>query len=250
MKKASLQLITAIFSVTVTASVSFSGSMGATTDELGLSQGLYLGGSLGYDYAKIHHQFSFDFMTSHGPSTQVGYDNLAADGFVGGGLIGYGKQWGNRFYLGVELLANGSTASATNQTIYNHTHEALYDGDGYSNNISIKNNIGISLLPGVQVNNATLAYGRLGYSQARITGSEGVIFYSEPLGLPQTTTPHQVSFSPNGFSYGLGIETALIKHFSVRGELIHTDYQSVTTSLHNKMSVSDNQAALSFLYHF
>ncbi len=250
MKKKYIQLCATIFSVISTASVSFSGSLSATPDDSGLSQGLYLGGSVGYDYAKIHHQFLFNFTTSHGHSTQVGYDHLVADGFVGGGFIGYGKKLSNNFYLGIELLANGSTASATNQTIYNHSHEELYDGDGYSNNISIKNNIGISFLPGVQVNSATLVYGRLGYSQARITGNEGVIFYSEPLGLPQTITPYEVSFSPNGFSYGLGIETALIKHFSVRGELIHTDYQSFTTSLNNKISVSDNQAALSFLYHF
>ena len=57
MKKTYIQLITTIFSVTFTASVSFSGSLGATPDELGLSQGLHLGGSLGYDYAKIHNQF-------------------------------------------------------------------------------------------------------------------------------------------------------------------------------------------------
>ncbi len=248
MKKTSIQFLTIILFLMFTASVSFSGSLSTILGKL--SQDLYLGGALGYDYAKINDQFLFDFTTSHGPSTQVGYDYLAAGGFFGGGFIGYGKKWGNHLYLGVELLANGSSASVTNQTIYNHTHEELFDGDGYSNTISIKNNVGISLLPGVEVNNTTLVYGRLGYSKARITGTEGVVFYSEPSGLPQKTTQYTLSYSPNGFSYGLGIETAPIKHFSLRVELIHTDYQFFTTSLDNRISVSDNQAALSFLYHF
>ena len=100
------------------------------------------------------------------------------------------------------------------------------------------------------ISHTVLFYGRLGYSQAHINGNESVVFYSEPLGLPQTITPYAINASPNGFSYGLGIEFALMQHVSVRGEFIHSDYQSITTRLNNQIAVSDNQAMIGLLYHF
>lgn len=216
-----------------------------------LSQGAYVGGELGYDYATINDHFTFPFTTSHGPSELEGHTHFSAAGFVGGGFIGYGVQLKKNFYLGAEFLANGSTLSTYNQTIYNHFHDAgKYDGDGYDHTLSIKNNIGISLLPGIHLNQNVLFYGRLGYSSAHVTGTEGVIFYSEPLNLPQSTTSYSFSVSPNGFSYGLGIEAALVRHFSFRGEFIRTDYQSFKTRLNNQISVSNNQVMLGLLYHF
>ena len=216
-----------------------------------LSHGTYVGGQIGYDYAPIYNNFLFQYTTSHGPSTLGGYSHSAASGVVGGGSIGYGRMFKNYLYLGAELFANISTASTNNQAIYDHFHETgRYDGDGYHNTISVKNNTGISLLPGIQVNQNVLFYGRLGFSKSHIGGNERVIFYSEPLGVPTSTTPHSISFSPNGFNYGLGFETALVKHISVRGEFIRTEYQSFTSQLNNKISVSTNQAMIGLLYHF
>ena len=189
-----------------------------------LSHGAYVGGELGYDYSKLYENVLFPFTTSHGPSTLTGYMHSAATGFVGGGFIGYGQTFTNHLYLGIELIANGSTASTNDQMVYDHFHDiGLYDGDGYRSTLSIKNNLGISILPGIKINQKALFYGRLGYSQAHISGKESIIFFSEPLGLPQSITPYALSSSPNGFSYGLGIETALLNHLSFRGEFIHTD---------------------------
>ena len=217
-----------------------------------LSHGAYVGGELGYDYSKITYEnFLFKFPTSHGPSTLSGDAHFAATGFVGGGFVGYGQSLPNHLYLGAELFANGVTSSTSNEAVYDHFHAiGRYDGNGYNNTVSVKNNVGISILPGIQIHQNVLFYGRLGYSQAHISGNENIVFYSEPLGLPESRIPHPFSSSPNGFHYGLGIETALVKQFSLRAELNHTDYQSFKTRLNNAMTVSTNQAMLSLLYHF
>lgn len=223
----------------------------ATSESLALHQGLYIGGELGYDNATMDYHFLFPFTTSHGPSTLDGNNHSAATGFVGGGFLGYVLMLTNHLSLGVELLANGSTASTTTQTVYDHYHDiGLYDGDGYSSRIAIKNNVGVSLLPGILVSHTALVYGRLGYSQAHMSGHESIIFYSEPLGLSQSTTPYTINASPNGFSYGAGIELAVAPRVSIRGEFVHTDYQSIKTQLNNQISMSDNQAMAGLIYHF
>lgn len=246
-----LAIITTFFSSIVILPTSWAIPVVTAADAPALSQGFYLGGELGYDYAKIYENFSFPFTTSHGPSQLDGYAHSAATGFVGGGLIGYGKMLTNKLYLGTEILANGSQASTKNQATYSHFHDTgLYDHDGYSNVISFKNNVGISFLPGFQANKNNLFYGRLGYSLAHVSSTENVIFYGQPFNLPLTTTPYTNSYSPSGFSYGLGFETAFINQLSVRGEFIHTDYRSFTTLLGNQISIADNQAMIGLLYHF
>ena len=252
MKKKLQRLVFCCFSTFCFVSPSFAELAKLQSDCVVLSHGAYVGGELGYDYSKITEEnFLFKFPTSHGPSTLSGYAHSAATGFVGGGFVGYGQSLTNHLYLGVELFANGVTSSTDNQAVYDHFHDVgRYDVNGYSNTVSIKNNVGISVLPGIQIHQNALFYGRLGYSQAHIGGKENIIFYSEPLGLPESITPYKISSSPNGFHYGLGIEAALVKQLSLRAELIHTDYQSFITRLNNSIAVSTNQAMLSLLYHF
>jgi len=213
--------------------------------------GVYVGGEIGYDYAKVYNNYEYSFTTSHGPSVTTGFNHLAATGFVGGGFIGYRQTVHDIFYWGVEILGNGSTASGVSESVYTHSHASgAYDSNGYNSAISIKNNFGASFLPGIKLNKSASLYGRIGYSQAHIKGNDTLIFYSEPLGVPQSRTPHTFSSSPNGLSYGLGFEAAVTHTLGVRADVIHTDYQSFKTSLSNRISVSDNQAMIGFIYHF
>ena len=55
-----------------------------------------------------------------------------------------------------------------------------------------------------------------------------------------------------GFAYGLGIEQAVYKSWSLRAEYIRTDYSDFNTNLNaigSVLSASDNRYMLGIIYH-
>ncbi|ETO93932.1 outer membrane protein [Legionella oakridgensis] len=71
--------------------------------------GLYLGPSIGYEFNPIEYQ-----VISPPASDSISRRTYNAQGLVGGGVIGLGKQF-NRIYLGIEVrgLVSGAEASET-----------------------------------------------------------------------------------------------------------------------------------------
>ena len=68
---------------------------------------------------------------------------------LGGSFLGYGEYF-NKFYntyLGIEIFGNG-TAASTSYTLST-------PNNSYASDIKIKNNFGISLLPGVKLSGQT-----------------------------------------------------------------------------------------------
>lgn len=211
-----------------------------------LYDGLYVGGQVGFDFAFIKSNFA-------GVADTIGdffVDNhsKAVTGFIGGGFVGYGRTFDNLLYLGVEFFGNGANATETDNSavIAGDTGDIL----GFTESVSVKGNYGISFLPGIKLNDSTLAYARLGYHWGRVSVDESVIFSDTPTGLPRTVIPFNYSSTRGGFNYGLGIETAIVRNFSVRGEVNHTDYRSFNTNIGTNIKVLDNQAMVGLIYHF
>jgi opacity protein-like surface antigen len=112
---------------------------------------------------------------------------------------------------------------------------------------------GISVLPGIKVNDSTLTYIRLGYNQAKIRGQSAFGYSSTTNAtgaILVTTTNANKNQWQGGFNYGLGIETAVYPNVSVRREYSHTGYNSFSDANGTSYSPSDNQMMVSLIYHF
>jgi len=212
-----------------------------------IKDGFYLGGQVGYDSYRIRANPSYsvddDVSISSNPA-------LNATGFVGGVYAGYGQYFNDIYYLGAEVFLNGSGAS-TNMTTT--ATDATDDSVSSYTKVSVGTSYGISLLPGVKLNDAALLYVRLGYNEARIKGQQTVTVTEVGVGtgsFGMTRTNWR-----GGFNYGLGMEVAFYQNWSVRGEYTHTNYgsfnsNSTVNGISTSYSSSDNQAMLGLSYHF
>ncbi len=99
---------------------------------------------------------------------------------------------------------------------------------------------GVSLLPGIKLNDQSLLYGRIGYVRTYLKSVEkGVISGSA------TDTDWE-----NGADLGIGLETLLMGNFSLRAEYNHIFYNAFTTPLSTRISPANNQFVLGLIYHF
>jgi outer membrane immunogenic protein len=203
-----------------------------------IRDGFYLGLQAGYDSYRIR-------AGTTAVSGGVSYTNnpvLNASGFVGGGYLGYGQYFNDVYYLGAEIFVNGSNANSASTA--SQTSIAGVTNSVYSK-VSVGTSYGISLLPGVKVNDASLLYVRLGYNRAHIKGQSQVVSNNVTL-LDSSTSSWR-----SGFNYGLGMEMAFYQNWSVRGEFTHTNYSSFSSSVTNTTySPSDNQFMVGLSYHF
>ena len=210
-----------------------------------IKDGFYLGAQLGYDSYRVRNNVSASTTTETFNSNPA----LNSIGWVGGLFGGYGQYFNEMYYLAGELFVNTSGASATTTTNHTYTTTGL---DSLYTKVTVGTSWGVSLLPGVKLNDASLLYVRLGYNQANIKGQGSATFNGMNVG----------SFSKSswrgGFNYGLGIESTFYPIWSVRTEYSHTNYGSFSNSAtvaglgsaSANYSPSDNQFMVGLNYHF
>lgn len=284
MKKPQISLITAgVLAATLLASTTtlaaathksnYKGEAMPCPVELVLKDGLYVGLQAGYDSYRVATQYSDDqtywydnrvenpeFNLIDGPIADplfgVNLDpRLNATGAVGGGFIGYGKYFDglNGAYLGIEIYGNWSGAETDYELSVIYPDSQPEGLDNYTANIQVQSNYGVSLLPGIKLNNATLLYVRLGYNWANIKVKETVgtdLYASVPNDtLSNTVTSTSDSDTVGGFNYGLGVESTFYDNWSIRAEYSHTDFDSFTSDYNNKYEPADNQFMLGLIYH-
>lgn len=229
--------------------------------ELILKDGLYVGLQAGYDSYRVVDQigqydnFWFDNQL---PSPLFGMRNdprLNSTGAVGGGFIGFGKYFENFYntYLALEVFGNWSGAYTDWENYIAYQGTAPIGYDIYKSSFQVNSNYGVSVLPGIKLNNATLFYIRLGYNWANVKATEDI-------GTNLAVTPVPASFigswtstsnseTVGGFNYGLGIESTFYDNWSLRAEYAHTDFNSFTTHYNNEFTAADNQFMLGLIYH-
>jgi opacity protein-like surface antigen len=217
--------------------------------ELVLRDGLYIGLQAGYDAYRLATDFDSSVLAAPivGDLGVVTADpRLAANGAVGGLFIGYGKYFPEFYntYLGLEIFGNW-TAASTDFEVTPITAAGLVDF--LHTDVNVKNNYGISVLPGVKLNNATLFYVRLGYNWARFDYDET---FTTGLGtVAPVTATSDANSTKGGFQYGVGIESTFMDGWSVRAEYNHTGFGKLSTDFDTEVAPSDNQFMLGLIYH-
>lgn len=202
--------------------------------EVFLKDGFYLGIGLGYDAYKIRQSTS----VSLPGRTATANPPLSAKGWNGSIFAGYG-QYFDYFYIAGEILALGPDTQTTwgsGSTVAGQ----------HNNKVNVHATYGISLLPGVRLNNTSLFYVRLGYLRTDFSNNQSGT-------IPSTGATYSSSNSEwkNGFNYGLGIETLVYDNVSVRGEYTYTQYgSSFGSNSITSYKPSNNQFVLGVLYHF
>jgi len=189
-----------------------------------LRDGLYVGVQGGYDSYRVREDFGLSaFGASVDPS-------ISASGGVGGLFLGYGMDLSDMFYLGAEVFGNYSGAESD--------FKATFSGLGtLHSKTEARGAWGVSILPGLRLNPALLAYVRLGYNWSSLkVEASGSGFSSS-----KTNTS-------GGFNYGFGMESLIVDNWSVRAEFSHTDYSSSSSNfVHFKPA--DNQFMAGIVYH-
>jgi opacity protein-like surface antigen len=209
-----------------------------------LDDGFYAGIQANYDSARITESLS------SGP-TSFYNTKLAANGFSGGAYLGDGRYFNDIYYLGAEVFGNLSSNFQTS----NNTSPSNTDTLGQtSSQVTMGNSYGLSLIPGISVNEHSLLYIRLGYKWANFK-------YNAVLtNMDTTTSTLNSSKISGGFNAGVGIETLVYGMWSIRGEYTYTNFGSLNFSIPNtsiptspfnaNLSPSDNQFSLGLTCHF
>jgi opacity protein-like surface antigen len=219
-----------------------------------LRDGFYLGAQVGYDAYRVRASSTVNFPAGVGGATAgANYSAnpvIASNGFAGGIFGGYGMYWNNWYYLGAEVFFDGSAASQAQNVSTTVNGVAASVTRSVYEKVSTGASWGISVLPGLKVNDSTLTYVRLGYNQAKLKGQSTYTVSSTAAGTTGATASASKNTWQGGFNYGLGIETAVYPLVSVRSEYSHTGYNSFSDSNGTKYSASDNQLMVSLIYHF
>lgn len=194
--------------------------------------GFYVGAQGGYDSYRIKQK-----ITGIGTFSAIG----SVTGWMGGLFAGYGRYI-NNFYLGGELLGNYDGAS--NKTLSANDNA----GDVVSQKIKVNATWGASLIPGLRINDTSLAYLRLGYDWSNFKVTD-----AGTSALADASFSFSKSVTKGGWDLGVGMETLICGNFSIRGEYNHVWYKSFSANTivtSQEFKPSDNQFAVGALYHF
>lgn len=191
------------------AALSVAGVASASVPGANKFTGFYLGADLGYGTGDADAKIN---------TTKL---ELGAKGVRGGLHVGYGKQFDNRFYLGLE--ANGYLSGMK---------DSFTSG---SNKIELKRNwgVGASLRPGIVFDNA-LAYAIVGFDYANLQAK----------GTDSSGTPFDNKKKRFGFVPGLGVELMATDHVKVGVEATHTFYKKIKDDL--KLQATEFVARVSY----
>lgn len=127
-------------------------------------------------------------------------------------FAGYGGLMNQSFYLAGELGATLGTGSLSD-----------------NNQLKTSYSYGASIMPGVMINDSTLAFGRVGVLKSEFTSSGGT--------------------SRSGGQFGAGLQTSLTQNVDIRGEYDFVAYESERT---NGVSIAprSDQFNVSLVYNF
>lgn len=180
-------------------------------------------------------------------SNRYNAESLGAWGVDGTAFIGYGGSFNNQWYLGLEIFGDITSLEHKSRNRLSESF-ASYDPDGTGTVISagtssatpVRFNIkkqwglGVDLRPGYMLTDATVLYGIIGYEYSRwkMDGYVDGINGDNVFGF--TTSSRNFSNkdkNENGFRLGLGMGTNITRNVQLRGDYVHTWYQSFNRSV-------------------
>ncbi|KTC94721.1 outer membrane protein [Legionella erythra] len=205
------------------------GTMNAALDsDHHYSKEVYLGANLSGDYSKYNIKLT-DIRLSTGLVNRFGQTHLTDLALAGGVFAGFGIHFPSPFYLGIEGFLNFSDNDAKAE-IFDDNPVNLEGLTFASFNVRNKRHAGIAVLPGIEINNRTLAYARAGY----VNGAFKISGEGRALLATGVVTTFNNEHDLNGFQTGLGLNTTLTKNLRLRAEWVINIYQSFTDPVINR----------------
>lgn len=236
----------------------------------GLHDGFYLGIAGGADNYKAYTGMSIAPVFATGDTvTQNFSKSIFSSGGAAGGFLGYGRYFEgfHNTYLGLEIFGNYSWASKNDyekfsnvvgvHDIPDHITGTYYTMQTVNTHIRAKSNFGVSLLPGVKLNNRFLLYLRLGYNWANMQVSQEIYnttSFENDIGVVtpngDVTASYSTAKTIGGYSYGIGLEGQAYNNLSLRVDFAHTQYNSFyTNGTSAHIRPEDNQVMFGINYH-
>ena len=192
MKKHIVTLAVSVLFLGVTSSFSIAGSFDGPFMQVGI----------GFANAQTK-------ITTNWPDANI--DSTATEsGIIGQIAGGYSLSWSRYFLAASAYYVIGDQKAGSI-----HMSTPTYGANTYD--FKNTNTWGITIDPGINLNDSTTAYLKLGYGQTAAKGSE--IFQNEAYVYDKTY---------GGFSYGAGIKHLLTPNLYCMAEILQTDYSSET----------------------
>lgn len=211
-----------------------------------LMDGFYVGANAGYNILFTHASFNSPELALNGNP------HIAVDGWNGGLFLGYGKYVTDIFYIGGEVFGYWSSASEG----FRITQPGPAGGF-VSANIEANGSWGLALIPGLKINQTTLAYLRGGYVWSNVHGNGHVHFNTPTLvnGVLVTDLRSSGNSNVSGWQIGVGAETLLVDNWSLRTDYTYIDYNSSSSNhgvhrIVRDFNPRDNIFSLAIVYHF
>jgi hypothetical protein len=146
-------------------------------------------------------------------------------------LAGYGKSFGEKWYLSGEGFVSDSVTRTSNKNT---------DATGTTVKMRTTYSYGVSILPGYHIGSDTMLFARLGVIQTHFELTQALAAQSFSQTAGKLVTGGQV---------GVGLALGLSKTLALRGEYVYSAYQSFK-AYGNKVSPRNNQLLVSFTYKF
>lgn len=198
-----------------------------------LHDGFYMGLQVGYDSYKMRSNID---TVINGVSQFQQNTELNAVGLSYTLLGGFGKVFDDPLYLGFEFFYNDSQANITQNIGYFQGQNGIYNIKSV-----ILGTYGVNIMPGIKLGERTLLFLKGGYTRLDAKTYET----SAVLGVNNAQ-----SNGANGIDYGLGLEVAIYKIWSLRGEYTHVNFEHFTTQVGTQITPSNNQFMFGVVFHF
>ena len=176
--------------------------------------GFYVGGQLGYGSGKSEwsHRATAAGIAAGNPNSRK--VDLGTRGVLGGLHVGFGKEFNNKMYLGLEAFGNLSKTEGKENSVQGATI--------FRSKANRKHEFGAALRPGFVCGNALL-YVKAGISSAKWEYKQA--YHTNGVLLDRSnTTKHRVAFVP-----GLGVSFLASEHVVFGVEATHTMYKKQNT---------------------
>lgn len=198
-----------------------------------LLDGFYVGAGVSYD----SYRFSNSYSRVDDEDALSFSNHTSARGWDGELNIGYGRYW-DAFYLAGELHGVVSGADGSSNV------SITLDGENANGhgNVKARGSWALSLLPGLKLNDSTLAYIRLGYIQTDFKANGSIT-------LDGVTTSNSNSKWKGGFLGGVGMESYVADNVSLRGEYQYSAYSNFSNNFGHSRP-SNSSFTLGLQYHF
>lgn len=183
--------------------------------------GGYLGVEVGSDNYNIK---TTDLLANTVGGFGDNIDGLSAHGAVGGVYAGYDFAMGDKWFAGLEVSASKSGADLS-------LTDKVDDFDDLSTiatvKVEAKETYGISARVGYMLNEKTALYGRLGVAKTKFKASLSATNVYDPETDDLVDVSGSESDSDTATTYGVGLETKVSEHLSLRAEYNVLDYGDV-----------------------